>query len=129
MPRIVTHTRSDTLFGREPFTGFGPSRFIPIGHEPGVHRIKGSRSAKLKLGVRKQAPKRPGVYAMLDAVGRIIYVGKAKSLRSRLLSYFREKGRDPKAARILKRTRYLVWEHACDEFAALLRELELIQRH
>lgn len=129
MPRIITHTRCDTLFGREPFTGFGPSRFIPVGHEPGGHRIKGSRPAKLKLGVRKQAPKRPGVYAMLDAIGRIIYVGKAKSLRSRLLSYFREKGRDPKAARILKRTRYLVWEHACDEFAALLRELELIQKH
>lgn len=129
MPRIVTHTRSDTLFGREPFTGFGPSRFIPVGHEAGAHRIKGSRPAKLKLGVRKQAPKRPGVYAMLDALGRIIYVGKAKSLRSRLLSYFRENSRDSKATRILKRTRFLVWEHACDEFAALLRELELIQRH
>jgi excinuclease ABC subunit C len=58
----------------------------------------------------------------------LIYVGKAKSLRTRLLSYFRPKGRDPKAGRIVRNTRTLVWEVAPSEFAALLRELELIQR-
>lgn len=129
MPRIATHSRPESLFGREPFLGFGVSRFIPSGHQPGGGRIKGSKLATLKKGISKQAPKRPGVYAMLDQIGRIIYVGKAKLLRIRLLSYFREKGRDPKAGRILKRTRAIVWEHATDEFAALLRELELIQRY
>jgi excinuclease ABC subunit C len=64
---------------------------------------------------------------MIDDRGRIIYVGKAKNLRSRLLSYFRTKSRDPKAGRIIQHTRMLAWEQTGDEFAALLRELELIQ--
>jgi excinuclease ABC subunit C len=65
---------------------------------------------------------------MLDPDGALIYVGKAKSLRARLLSYFRRRSRDPKAGRILSRTRTIVWEPATSEFVALLRELELIQR-
>jgi excinuclease ABC subunit C len=81
----------------------------------------------LRIGIRETAPKQPGVYAMLDQRQRVIYVGKAKCLRSRLLSYFRTKSRDPKAGRILRYTRAIVWEHATDEFASLLRELELIQ--
>jgi excinuclease ABC subunit C len=41
----------------------------------------------------RQFPTTPGVYLMKDAVGRVIYVGKAKSLRSRAGSYF-QKGAD-----------------------------------
>lgn len=37
-------------------------------------------------------PDKPGVYLWLDSQNRVIYVGKAKSLRSRVLSYFREEG-------------------------------------
>jgi excinuclease ABC subunit C len=65
---------------------------------------------------------------MLDARGELIYVGKAKCLRARLLSYFRPNSRDAKAGRILQRTRTIVWETAPSEFAALLRELLLIRR-
>jgi excinuclease ABC subunit C len=65
---------------------------------------------------------------MVDEAGELIYVGKAKSLRSRLLSYFRPKSRDPKAGRIVADARGLVWELAPSEFGALLRELELIRR-
>jgi excinuclease ABC subunit C len=65
---------------------------------------------------------------MISARGELIYVGKAKSLRARLLSYFRPRSRDPKAGRILAQTRSLVWEAVPSEFAALLRELELIRR-
>jgi excinuclease ABC subunit C len=65
---------------------------------------------------------------MIDAVGELIYVGKAKELRARLLTYFRPRGRDPKAGRIVHQARMLVWETATSEFAALLRELELIRR-
>jgi excinuclease ABC subunit C len=65
---------------------------------------------------------------MLNAVGELIYVGKAKDLRARLLSYFRPRSRDPKAGRIVHQARGLVWEPASSEFAALLRELELIRR-
>jgi excinuclease ABC subunit C len=65
---------------------------------------------------------------MLNAGHELIYVGKAKCLRSRLLSYFRRKSRDPKAGRILGHVRTIIWEYAASEFAALLRELELIRR-
>jgi excinuclease ABC subunit C len=65
---------------------------------------------------------------MVNARRELIYVGKAKCLRARLLSYFRSKSRDAKAGRILGHTRSLVWEYAPSEFAALLRELELIRR-
>jgi excinuclease ABC subunit C len=65
---------------------------------------------------------------MVSEQGELIYVGKAKCLRSRLLSYFRSKSRDAKAGRIVENTASLVWESAPSEFAALLRELELIRR-
>jgi excinuclease ABC subunit C len=65
---------------------------------------------------------------MVNACGELIYIGKAKSLRARLLSYFRPRSRDPKAGRILAQTGTLVWEASYSEFGALLRELELIRR-
>ena len=116
------------LFDADPFAGFGPSRFRPPGETPLGHGVRGRGEARLLRGVKAAAPKLPGVYGMLDRKGRVVYVGKAKSLRSRLLSYFRKNSRDPKAGRILEHTRTLVWEQTADEFAALLRELELIRR-
>ena len=110
------------------FDGFGPSRFRPADEIPPVRELRGKRASKLKRGVKKHAPKLPGVYGMIDGRDRLIYVGKAKSLRSRLLSYFRENSRDPKAGKIIQQTKRLVWEQTGDELAALLRELELIQR-
>jgi excinuclease ABC subunit C len=64
---------------------------------------------------------------MVNVNGELIYVGKAKSLRGRLLNYFRPRSRDRKAGRILRQARALVWEVSPSEFAALLRELELIR--
>jgi excinuclease ABC subunit C len=57
----------------------------------------------------------------------LIYVGKAKSLRTRLMGYFRP-SRDEKASKIVREARGLAWEVAANEFGALLRELELIRR-
>lgn len=65
---------------------------------------------------------------MVDSHGELIYVGKAKNLRVRLLSYFRRRGRGKKATRIMAQTTTLLWECCPSEFAALLRELELIRR-
>ncbi len=116
------------LFSAQPFAGFGPSLFHCDGGPSGCHRIQSRSAKRLWKEVRGVAPKSPGVYGMVDAKGRIIYVGKAKNLRARLMSYFREKSRHPKAGKIIANTRTLVWEYAADELAALLRELELIRR-
>lgn len=116
------------LFASPGFDGFGPSRFHPNNELPGGFRIDG-RGARLGRSVKENAPKRPGVYAMLDPRGRIIYIGKAKCLRTRLSCYFRTCSRDPKAGRIIRHARALLWEHSADELSALLRELELIQRY
>lgn len=70
----------------------------------------------------------PGVYRMTSAEGEVIYVGKSKSLRTRLLSYFRAKFPEDKGARILREAATLEWEQLPSEFAALLRELRLIKQ-
>lgn len=117
-----------TLFPVDAFAGFGPSAARPIDFTPDLGRVKSRKEAKLRAGVRENAPRVPGVYGMLGKHGDLIYVGKAKSLRARLMSYFRD-SRDPKAGRILQHTHTLVWETVTDEFGALVRELELIRRH
>ncbi len=116
------------LFSRLIFTGFGPNSLIGSPECPPYCAIQGRRPARLRALVRADCPKLPGIYGMVDGHGELIYVGKAKCLRSRLLSYFRPNSREPKAGRILEHTRLLAWEVGTSEFAALLRELELIRR-
>lgn len=115
------------LFSRPAFTGFGSWELAPASALP-LTVLRGSRPTRLRDGVRAECPRVPGVYGMVDRQGELIYVGKAKCLRARLLSYFRPRSREPKAGHIVGETRRLVWEVAHDELAALLRELELIRR-
>jgi len=117
-----------SLFPHDPFTGFGPARLHPPGFAPGLAQIDGPRAKQLRSQVQASAPRLPGVYGMIDRRGLLIYVGKAKSLRARLMSYFRVKSRDRKAGRIIRRAQKIIWETAPDEFSALIRELELIRR-
>jgi excinuclease ABC subunit C len=75
-------------------------------------------------------PDTPGSYQFRDAEGRVLYVGKAKSLRSRLASYFA----DPDT--LAPRTRQLVataatveWIEVRNEVEAVFLEYNLIKRH
>jgi excinuclease ABC subunit C len=65
---------------------------------------------------------------MLDGHGRLIYVGKAKRLRHRLLSYFHAQANNTKAGEIIAHSRRILWERTPHELVALARELELIRR-
>ena len=56
----------------------------------------------MRAAVKADAADRPGVYRMLSADGEIVYVGKSKRVRSRLLSYFRCAYPEDKGARILR---------------------------
>jgi excinuclease ABC subunit C len=116
------------LFQDGKFLDFGPSTILPAGATCRAVRVEGTRPSELRSQVRMLAPKQPGVYGMLDRDEQLIYVGKAKNLRTRLQSYFRKKGRSPKAGRIIAQARSILWEVAPSEFASLLRELELIRR-
>ena len=78
--------------------------------------------------VRKRAENRPGVYRMLTAAGEVVYVGKSKRLRTRLLSYFRCAFPEEKGARILREVDHIEWDYTPSEFAALLEELRHIKR-
>lgn len=115
------------MFSCRAFTGFGPHRLLGDA-EPASFRVHAQGPAEFRRQLCEQCPRQPGVYGMLDVNHELIYVGKATSLRARLLSYFRPRSRARKAFRVAVRTRGIVWEHAADGFAALLRELELIQR-
>lgn len=83
----------------------------------------------LQERVRLVAENRPAVYRFLDPAGRILYVGKAKRLRARLLSYFRAAFPADKAARILHAAGDVAWDYVPSEFAACLGELRQIRQY
>ena len=84
--------------------------------------------ARMRGVVREGAQDRPGVYRMLSPDGEVVYVGKSKRVRTRLLSYFRCAYPEEKGARILREATTIDWEYTPSEFAALLTELRLIKR-
>ena len=85
--------------------------------------------ACMRDAVKSGAKDRPGVYRMLAADGEIVYVGKSKKLRTRLLSYFRCAFPADKGARIVREADRIEWDYHPSEFAALLEELRLIKRY
>lgn len=78
--------------------------------------------------VRTRAENRPGVYRMLTSDGEVVYVGKSKRVRTRLLSYFRCAFPEEKGARILREADRIEWDYTPSEFAALLEELRQIKK-
>ncbi len=84
--------------------------------------------AVMRSFVRDGAADRPGVYRMLSSSGEVVYVGKSKQIRTRLLSYFRSSYPEEKGARILRQAEAIDWEYTPSEFAALLQELRLIKK-
>jgi excinuclease ABC subunit C len=76
----------------------------------------------------KQLPQRPGVYRMIDALGNIIYVGKAKNLKNRVSQYFRnQKDRAPKVAEMIHNIYTFNYEVTDTELDAFIEECRLIK--
>jgi len=78
----------------------------------------------------QQLPDRPGVYIMRDRAGRVIYVGKASSLRKRVRWYFRQatlKSADPKLRGLVKSVHDLSFIICRSEAEAALTEGRLIK--
>jgi excinuclease ABC subunit C len=75
-------------------------------------------------------PDAPGSYQFVDRHGRVLYVGKAKSLRSRLNNYFQDPAALPvRAAQMVEQADHVEWVVVDRESEALLLEHNLIQQH
>ncbi len=79
---------------------------------------------------RLNPPDLPGVYLMRDGQRRILYVGKALSLRKRLASYFRSPEKaDPKTQALIAKIAHVEFMVTDSELDALLLENTLIKKH
>lgn len=110
------------------FQGFGASIIAPAARRPLNHLRFASDLAAARREIRQHVPICPGVYGWLSSDSTLLYVGKSKSLRHRLTSYFASQTTDPKMAKIRRHSRTLVWEPISHELLALIREQELISR-
>ena len=74
-------------------------------------------------------PARPGVYRMLDAQSEILYVGKARNLKSRVGSYFQPSNVHPKVQALVAKTCRMEVTITNSDTEALLLEFNLIKKH
>ena len=73
------------------------------------------------------APDKPGVYRMIGEDGTVLYVGKAKSLKKRILQYAQGRAHSNRIARMVSRTHEMVIVGTRTEGEALLLEARLIK--
>jgi excinuclease ABC subunit C len=92
-------------------------------------KLKASVLTKFNEFLR-DLPDQPGVYIFKDASGKVLYVGKASSLRSRVRSYFQKsKNHGPRIAALVDNVRDIDWVPTATEVEALLYESNLIKEH
>ncbi len=86
---------------------------------------------ELAAEVRETVPCAPGVYAFLDARGRVQYIGKSTNLQQRVLSYFRQDPLtgDSHIGQLVTSVRSFAWWQTRSELLALLLEDVLIKEH
>ena len=75
-------------------------------------------------------PETPGSYQFKDRDGRVIYVGKASSLRQRLSNYFQDpRNMHPRTAQMVATATSVEWIEVRNEVEALMLEYSLIKQH
>ncbi len=77
----------------------------------------------------KDMPTNPGVYLFKDEAKDILYIGKAKSLRSRVKSYFSGVDQPAKTRQLVSKIRNIDWIVVNNEVEALLLENKLVKQH
>lgn len=102
--------------------------------EQSAYAVRGRDAPDLEMGtaairnVLKTLPPRPGVYRMVDAGGEVLYVGKAKSLKSRVGNYVLVTRLPRRLQRMVALTRGMTIVTTATEAEALLLEAQLIKR-
>lgn len=92
--------------------------------------MKSSTSDKKLIEKLKSLPQLPGSYIFKDTNGKVIYVGKAKNLRSRVGSYFKiDFERGTKTSALVRKINDLEFIEVGSEFEALILEAELIKKY
>ncbi|MEE8323928.1 MAG: GIY-YIG nuclease family protein, partial [Candidatus Bathyarchaeia archaeon] len=76
-----------------------------------------------------EIPAEPGVYLFTDDTGTVLYVGKAKNLRSRINSYFSASEHSRKTQHLIAQIRGIDWIVVDNEVEALLLENKLVKQH
>ena len=75
-------------------------------------------------------PEKPGIYKFINSVNNLIYVGKAKNIKKRVLSYFTKKAHyNRKTSRLVQETTKVEFTIADSEFDAFLLENNLIKEN
>lgn len=101
--------------------------------ESGEKQINESLEEKLSLDpdfLRAHAPEGPGIYIFRDGSGRPIYVGKAKNLKKRVLSYFKASGDMPHKTQVMmSRATSLEFILTTTDKEAFILESNLIKKH
>jgi DNA polymerase-3 subunit epsilon len=86
-----------------------------------------ARALAARRALAAGAPPRPGVYLFRDAVGNVLYVGRARDLRARLRSYFATERQRPAVEAALGALHRIEWRVLGSELEAALEELRLIR--
>jgi excinuclease ABC subunit C len=101
-----------------------PEQDLSIDLAAAVGSLPAGRAAIVRYS--KLAPSSPGVYRMVDAKGDVLYVGKAKNIRKRIVAYARPTGYDTRIERMIAATASLEFVSTATETEALLLEANLI---
>ncbi len=93
-------------------------------------KIAGMETSEHLKGILDTLPAKTGCYLMKNAEGKVIYVGKAVNLRSRVRSYFHASAeKDNKTRRLVFEIKDIEWIVVGSELEALILEMNLIKRH
>jgi excinuclease ABC subunit C len=87
------------------------------------------RGVEAIRNVLRTLPARPGVYRMTDAEGAVLYIGKAKALKSRVVNYTQVARLSRRLQRMVSQTRDMTIVTTNSESEALLLEAQLIKRY
>ncbi len=96
--------------------------------EPPAEPASLARGAQAIRDFCRHAPAGPGVYRMIGGEGEVLYVGKARSIRKRIVAYTAPDRQPTRIARMISQTRSMVFVTTETEAEALLLEANLIKQ-
>ncbi|MDE2771304.1 MAG: DEDD exonuclease domain-containing protein [Bacteroidota bacterium] len=95
----------------------------------GIHRNQGQQ-AHIRKKILRELPHAPGVYRMIGAGDKLLYIGKARVLSDRVRSYYAGvEGHPPHVRKMMQKVQDIQWTETVTELEALLLESRLIKEH